>query len=65
VRLGGRNVYGSRVEERPVLGGGRVPAAADVGRSVRLSRAVWLTAAVVACAARLGRGPAPRAVHDP
>jgi adenosylcobinamide-phosphate synthase len=55
VRLGGRNVYGSRVEERPVLGAGRVPAAGDVGRAVRISRAVWLTAALAASATRLGR----------
>src|SRR4051794_18186205 len=53
VRLGGRNVYGGRVEERPVLGGGRIPGAGDVGRAVRLSRAVWTTTAVVVAAARL------------
>jgi adenosylcobinamide-phosphate synthase len=55
VRLGGRNVYGSRVEERPVLGDGRLPGARDVGRAVRLSRAVWLAAALAAAAARTGR----------
>jgi adenosylcobinamide-phosphate synthase len=46
IRLGGRNVYGGRVDERPVLGQGRPPAAADIPRAVRLSRAVWLTATV-------------------
>ncbi len=50
VRLGGRNVYGSRVEDRPALGDGRPPAAVDIGRAVRLSRAVWTTAAVAAAA---------------
>jgi adenosylcobinamide-phosphate synthase len=53
VRLGGRNVYGSRVEDRPVLGRGRPPGAGDVGRAVRLSRAVWTTAAVLAAAGRI------------
>jgi len=52
VRLGGRNVYGSRVEERPVLGDGRAPGAGDIDRAVRLSRAVWTTAAVLAALAR-------------
>lgn len=52
LRLGGRNVYGSRVEDRPALGDGRPPAAPDVPRAVRLSRAVWITAAVLATAAR-------------
>src|SRR4051812_30052012 len=55
VRLGGRNVYGGRVEERPVLGSGPAPGAGDVGRAVRLSRAVWVVAALAACLARLSR----------
>lgn len=56
VRLGGRNVYGARVEDRPALGAdGRAPAPADIGSAVRLSRAVWLGAAVLAVAARLMR----------
>jgi adenosylcobinamide-phosphate synthase len=55
VRLGGRNVYGSRVEVRPTLGSGRAPVPADIGAAVRLSRAVWLGAAVLAVAARLLR----------
>jgi adenosylcobinamide-phosphate synthase len=37
VRLGGRNTYFGRSEERPSLGDGRAPAAADVYRAVRLS----------------------------
>jgi adenosylcobinamide-phosphate synthase len=55
VRLGGRNIYGERVEERPVLGEGRPPVRDDIGRAVRLSRAVWTAAAVLAAAARLAR----------
>ncbi len=49
VRLGGRNVYGDRVEERPELGAGRSPAAADIERAVRLSRAVGVAAVAAAC----------------
>jgi adenosylcobinamide-phosphate synthase len=55
LRLGGRNVYGARVEDRPVLGSGRPPRPADIGRAVRLSRAVWTTSALLAAAARLVR----------
>ncbi|SEK43577.1 adenosylcobinamide-phosphate synthase [Blastococcus sp. DSM 46786] len=55
LRLGGRNVYGSRVEERPALGDGRPPATADVPRAVALSRAVWTAAAAAAVLARLLR----------
>ncbi|MCZ2829994.1 cobalamin biosynthesis protein [Modestobacter sp. VKM Ac-2986] len=55
LRLGGRNVYGARVEERPVLGDGRPPARTDVARAVRLSRAVWVAAAALAAASRLRR----------
>jgi adenosylcobinamide-phosphate synthase len=55
LRLGGRNVYGERVEERPSLGDGRSPARSDVPRAVRLSRAVWTTAAGVAVLSRLAR----------
>jgi adenosylcobinamide-phosphate synthase len=55
LRLGGRNVYGNRVEDRPPLGEGRSPSAADIPRAVRLSRAVWTAAAVLAVAVRLAR----------
>ncbi|WP_246064108.1 cobalamin biosynthesis protein [Blastococcus colisei] len=55
LRLGGRNVYGSRVEVRPPLGDGRIPAADDIRRAVRLSRAVWTAAAILASAGRLAR----------
>ncbi|MFD0774735.1 iron chelate uptake ABC transporter family permease subunit, partial [Streptomonospora algeriensis] len=40
LRLGGRNVYGSRSEDRPELGEGRHPEVADIRRAVRLARAV-------------------------
>jgi adenosylcobinamide-phosphate synthase len=60
LRLGGRNVYGSRVEDRPPLGDGRPPAAADIRRAVRLSRAVWTAAAVLAVAGPLARRARPR-----
>lgn len=55
LRLGGRNVYGSRVEERPVLGDGRPPARGDIRRAIRLSRAVWTAAAALAALSRLAR----------
>jgi adenosylcobinamide-phosphate synthase len=55
VRLGGRNVYGERVEERPALGDGRSPVRGDVRRAVRLSRTVWTAAAVLAALLRLAR----------
>jgi adenosylcobinamide-phosphate synthase len=58
LRLGGRNVYGSRVEDRPTLGDGRPPAGGDIRRAVRLSRAVWCAAAALAVVARLSRGRA-------
>jgi adenosylcobinamide-phosphate synthase len=57
IRLGGRNVYGSRVEVHPALGDGRPPVAGDIRRAVRLSRAVWTASAVLAVAARLARPP--------
>jgi adenosylcobinamide-phosphate synthase len=55
IRLGGRNVYGSRVEQRPPLGDGRPPVRSDVRRATRLSRTVWTAAAALAVAGRQGR----------
>jgi adenosylcobinamide-phosphate synthase len=53
VRLGGRNHYGDRVEERPTLGEGPLPTPADVDRAVRLSLLVGAaTAALVATTRR-------------
>jgi adenosylcobinamide-phosphate synthase len=55
VRLGGRNVYGGRVEERPALGDGLPPRTPDIERATRLSRAVWLASAAFAVGLRLPR----------
>jgi len=62
VRLGGTNVYGTRVEHRPTLGDGRPPATADIARSVRLADAVGVGALVVSAviAARPRRRQRPR-----
>ena len=69
LRLGGRNVYGSRIEDRPFLGTGRPPVPADVGRAVRLSTAVWTAAALLAAAGRVaavrGLRPAGGAYSGP
>jgi adenosylcobinamide-phosphate synthase len=59
VRLGGRNVYGGRVEDRPVLGDGpdaRDPDAADLERAARLSLRVGSATAVLCAAVALLRG---------
>lgn len=51
VRIGGRNVYGGRVEDRPLLGdvpGARAPEAADLERAATLSLRVGALAAAVA-----------------
>jgi adenosylcobinamide-phosphate synthase len=45
VRLGGRNVYHGRVEDRPFLGSGRPPSIADIERAARLSQVVGVAAA--------------------
>jgi adenosylcobinamide-phosphate synthase len=50
--LGGRLSYGTRVEERPLLGDGPAPLVADIPRAARLSAAVALAAGVLAAAAR-------------
>lgn len=59
LRLGGESRYGDRVEQRPPLGDGRPPAAADIARAVRLSQdvGVALAGALVAVdgAARAAR----------
>ncbi|MGI8665102.1 MAG: adenosylcobinamide-phosphate synthase CbiB, partial [Jatrophihabitans sp.] len=58
VQLGGQTVYAHRTEQRPVLGAGRRPEAADVARAVRLSRAVCYSAAALATASSLLLGQA-------
>jgi adenosylcobinamide-phosphate synthase len=59
VRLGGRNVYAGRVEDRPTLGDGPAPAVPDIERAARLSLAVergaLATAVLLAVAARPAR----------
>jgi len=61
VRLGGRNDYGSHVEDRPVLGGGirgdegKAATAGDIRRAVRLSRAVTIAAAITCAGIAWGR----------
>jgi adenosylcobinamide-phosphate synthase len=57
LRLGGTNVYGSRVEERPQLGNGRAPRGFDIARANKLSKTVGTSAALLlAAGALLGRG---------
>ncbi|MGA4545879.1 cobalamin biosynthesis protein [Uniformispora flossi] len=48
VRLGGRNVYAGRTEDRPVLGDGRPAEGRDIPRANRLSAAVGLASAALA-----------------
>lgn len=50
LRLGGTNVYGDRVEHRPVMGEGPEPAVVDIRRAVRLARVVNLGALLAAVA---------------
>jgi adenosylcobinamide-phosphate synthase len=53
VRIGGRNVYAGRTEDRPLLGdvpGARAPTADDLERAARLSLRVGTLAAVTAAA---------------
>jgi adenosylcobinamide-phosphate synthase len=60
VRLGGRNRYGDRVEERPALGEGPPPGPRDVDRAVRLSLLVGAAATALLAAAAAGREAAGR-----
>jgi adenosylcobinamide-phosphate synthase len=55
VRLGGRNVYAGRVDDRPHLGDGPLPGAGDIRRAVRLSAAVTTAASALAILATLRR----------
>ncbi len=47
VRLGGRNRYGDRMEDRPTLGNGGAVRVDDIGEAVRLSRDVVTSLAVM------------------
>jgi adenosylcobinamide-phosphate synthase len=51
LRLGGRNVYGERVEVRPALGDGRPAEAQDLARAAALLRRTTLAAAGVSALA--------------
>ena len=53
IRLGGTNAYDGVTENRPWLGDGRVPGPADIGRAVRLSRAVTIAATGIAALASI------------
>lgn len=55
LRLGGRNVYAERVEDRPLLGDGRAPGGADVRRAGALCATVTAAAGVLAAAGALRR----------
>jgi adenosylcobinamide-phosphate synthase len=56
LRLGGRNVYADRVEERPLLGNGRPPTYADLGAAGRLCAAVTVAAGLLAAGVAAARG---------
>ncbi|MDF2746188.1 MAG: hypothetical protein K0S98_472 [Propionibacteriaceae bacterium] len=58
VRLGGRNVYEGRIENRGVLGDGRPVEVGDIARACRLSRLVSVGALASVIALRLVRRPA-------
>jgi adenosylcobinamide-phosphate synthase len=58
VRLGGRNVYEGRIENRGVLGHGRPVEVGDIARACRLSRLVSVGALASVIALRLVRRPA-------
>ncbi|GAA1797280.1 cobalamin biosynthesis protein [Planosporangium flavigriseum] len=61
VRLGGRNVYAGRVEDRPVLGRrGRAPSAGDIHRAVRLSALVSAGATALAVVAAVTKARTKR-----
>ncbi|QGF25074.1 cobalamin biosynthesis protein [Raineyella fluvialis] len=59
IRLGGANAYGGRVEDRGVLGDGRVAKPADVARAVSLGRRVQLGTLMVAMGLAAIGGGAP------
>ncbi|MGK5681282.1 cobalamin biosynthesis protein [Actinoplanes sp. URMC 104] len=55
VRLGGRNVYFGRSENRPFLGDGPRPSAVHLRRAARISGVVGLLAAAISAGAALAR----------
>ncbi len=58
--LGGRNVYPSRVEDRPLLGAGRHAEPGDIARANRLSAAVSAASVALAATAIAAVGRRPR-----
>jgi len=60
IRLGGTNDYGNRTEYRGVLGDGPRASAADIGRSVRLSRDVSLATAALCAGSAMVAATAAR-----
>jgi adenosylcobinamide-phosphate synthase len=52
VRLGGRNVYDGRIEDRGILGKGRTVQVADIARANRLTNAVSLSVLICAVLVR-------------
>ncbi len=52
LQLGGRNLYGEVVEDRPSLGDGRPPTGVDIDEARRLANGVDLTALAVAVSVR-------------
>jgi adenosylcobinamide-phosphate synthase len=64
IRLGGRNVYGDRVEQRAEMGDGRAPTRADLPRARSLARRVDLGALLVVAGAVVHR-QAQRANRTP
>ena len=61
VRLGGRNVYAGRVEDRPVLGDGRTVKPDDIRAATRISAAVGVGALLLTAGHALAR-PARKAL---
>jgi adenosylcobinamide-phosphate synthase len=62
LRLGGRNVYHGRVEDRPTMGDGRPPETADIPRATRLCAVVTGAAAVLAGVVAARRQACPHCV---
>lgn len=60
IRLGGRTVYASGVEDRVVMGAGPAPTAVDLPRTVELARRVGIITLVAVVGVRLAVRAAPR-----
>jgi adenosylcobinamide-phosphate synthase len=50
--LGGQLTYGTRIEDRPLMGNGPAPLVSDIPRAARLSAAVSIAAGALAVAVR-------------